>query len=152
MNYQKENNWFPFVKTLFYINRVFFCRFFVHFCISGWQIRHFTILKEYIILNIESVTRVFVLQYMSNFVGTDVGIYLSSYYWTVSKKLLYVTNIYIFIKQSGGKGVAEHMRGYMHLHARRFRITVDHIANRLFWIWIAELVGKEIFAIVFPNF
>ena len=61
-----------------------------------------------------------------------MSIALCGFDGAVAEYLLYVAAINALIKEAGGKGMAEHVRGNMLLYAGSLHIVLDNGTHRLF--------------------
>ena len=70
-------------------------------------------------------------EYISLLRHGNMSIYLRDINGAMSQHLLNIANIYICLKETGSKGVTEHMRCNVQFNIRESGIFINHPANCL---------------------
>lgn len=97
-------------------------------------------------LYMETVSRMFVCEYVSLLGHGDVGIDFGDVDGAVSEDFLDITDIDVCFQQAGGECVAEHVRCDMRFYGCQGGIFVDHSAYGLVRQYAAGLFDKKMVA------
>ena len=89
------------------------------------------------------ISWIFMVQDFFLLVGADVGVDLRGSDGAVSKDMLNVADVHVFLQQLCGEGMAKHMGRQMLGDFQRFLIAGNQQAHRLLGERVAELVDEE---------